>query len=273
VGTHVVIDLGKRNVLGVLVDAVDYDAAVARVLAAARESRPYAVTALAVHGVMTGVADPAHEARLNSFDLVTPDGQPVRWALNLLHHAGLTDRVYGPSLTHLVLRQCAEGGLPTYLYGSTAETLDRLIPALLRQLPGLKIAGAEASKFRPAGPGEVEEIAARIRASGARLVLVGLGCPRQEVFAYAMRPLLDMPVLAVGAAFDYHAGQLRRPPAWMQRHALEWLWRLGLEPRRLWRRYLILNPQYLARLAAQKSRLWRAHPAPPATTRPASLTV
>ena len=95
---------------------------------------------------------------------------------------------------------------------------------------------------------EVAQIADRIRDSGARVVLVGLGCPRQEIFTYAVRPLLDAPVLAVGAAFDYHAGQLRHPPAWMQRYGLEWLWRLGLEPRRLWRRYLLLNPAYLARL-------------------------
>lgn len=86
----------KRNVLGVLVDATDYAAATEAVVTAARERRPLALTALAVHGVMTGVLDPAHNARLNSFDVVTPDGQPVRWALNLLHGAALTDRVYGP---------------------------------------------------------------------------------------------------------------------------------------------------------------------------------
>src|SRR5688500_1492019 len=97
----------KRNVLGVLVDAVDYPSATAQILSAARDHRPYAVTALAVHGVMTGVLDPAHNARLNSFDLVTPDGQPVRWALNLLHGADLSDRVYGPTLTLKVLEQCA----------------------------------------------------------------------------------------------------------------------------------------------------------------------
>jgi exopolysaccharide biosynthesis WecB/TagA/CpsF family protein len=94
-------------------------------------------------------------------------------------------------------------------------------------------------------------------------VLVGLGAPRQETFAYAMRPLLDMPLLAVGAAFDYHAGLLKNPPAWMQKYALEWLWRLGLEPKRLWRRYILLNPAYLSRLAAQKSGLWKAQPPAP----------
>jgi exopolysaccharide biosynthesis WecB/TagA/CpsF family protein len=255
----------KRNVLGVGVDAVDYATAVDRIMAAAHERRPYAVTALAVHGVMTGVQDRAHNARLNSFDLVTPDGQPVRWALNLLHGAGLTDRVYGPTLTLKVVERCAAEGLPVYLYGSTQPTLDRLVPALERMFPALKLAGVEASKFRSNQPGEDVEIADRIRSSGARVVLVGLGCPRQEIWTYAMRPLLDMPMLAVGAAFDYHAGLLKNPPAWMQRYALEWLWRLGLEPKRLWKRYVLLNPAYLARLAAQKSGLWKAVPPAPTT--------
>src|SRR3954447_23347895 len=267
------IDKGKENVLGVLVDATDYESATARIIAAAQERRHFAVTALAVHGVMTGVLDRAHNARLNSFDLVTPDGQPVRMALNLLHHAQLADRVYGPALTLRVLEGAAAEGLPVYLYGSTQPTLDRLVPALEEMFPALKIAGVEASKFRPAQPGEDTEIAERIKSSGARLVLVGLGCPRQEVFAYALRPLLPMPLLAVGAAFDYHAGALRRPPAWMQKRGLEWLWRLGLEPGRLWKRYLLLNPAYLARLSAQKTRLWKATPPPAASSPPAQLPV
>ncbi|WP_305788531.1 WecB/TagA/CpsF family glycosyltransferase [Symbioplanes lichenis] len=267
------IDQGKRNVLGVLVDAVDYEAATAKIIEAARLRRHYAVTALAVHGVMTGVQDKAHNARLNSFDLVTPDGQPVRGALNLLHHANLADRVYGPELTLRVLRQAAAEGLPVYLYGSTQPTLDALLPALERMFPALKIAGVEPSKFRKNHPGEDVEIADRIKASGARVVLVGLGCPRQEVWAYAMRPLLDMPLLAVGAAFDYHAGLLKNPPAWMQKYSLEWLWRLFLEPKRLWKRYILLNPNYLARLALQRTGLWKARPPAPTTDKVISFAV
>jgi N-acetylglucosaminyldiphosphoundecaprenol N-acetyl-beta-D-mannosaminyltransferase len=267
------IDQGKRNVLGVLVNAIDYEAATEQVVAAAREQRRLALTALAVHGVMTGVQDRAHGARLNAFDLVTPDGQPVRWALNSLYGAGLTDRVYGPELTMRVLRRCAEEGLPVYFYGSTAQTLDRLSTALHTELPSLKIAGSEPSKFRAARPGEDREIADRIRASGARLVLVGLGCPRQEIFTYAMRPLVDVPMMAVGAAFDYHAGTLRKPPPWVQARGLEWLWRLGLEPRRLWKRYVLLNPAYVSRLTAQKLRLWKATPAPAASVRPGTFAV
>jgi exopolysaccharide biosynthesis WecB/TagA/CpsF family protein len=254
------IDRGMHSVLGVMVSAVDYDAAVDRVIAAARERKPFAITALAVHGVMTGVQDRAHNARLNSFDLVTPDGQPVRWALNLLYGIGLTDRTYGPVLTLRVLSRAADEGLPVFLYGSTEETLSQLRDRLTARFPRLTIAGTQPSQFRLSSPGDDSEIAARIKESGARIVLVGLGCPRQEVFAHAMRPLLDMPLLAVGAAFDYHAGLLKEPPAWMQRRGLEWLWRLGLEPKRLWKRYVLLNPAYATRLALQWLKLWRAVP-------------
>ena len=254
----------RGNVLGVLVDITTYDRATNAVLAAALANQPFTLTALAVHGIMTGVRDPVHAARLNAFDTVAPDGQPVRWALNLLHGAGLADRVYGPTLTLRILERAVRAQLPVYFYGSTEKTLSLLAARLRWMFPELKIAGCEASKFRLSRPGENAEIAARIVASGARVVLVGLGCPRQEEFTYAMSPLLKMPLLAVGAAFDYHAGLLRRPPTWMQAVGLEWLWRLGLEPRRLWQRYLILNPDYLARLFAQWLGFWAPSPAPPA---------
>jgi N-acetylglucosaminyldiphosphoundecaprenol N-acetyl-beta-D-mannosaminyltransferase len=263
------IDGGKHNVLGVLVDSLDYDAALARILTAARARQPLAVTALAVHGVMTGVRDREHRARLNSFDIVAPDGQPVRWALNTLHRQRLREWVSGPELTSRLLDRMAHERLPVYLYGSTPQTLATLRARLLRAHPQLRIAGAEASKFCDAGAGEVAALAATIEASGARLLLVGLGCPRQEIFAHAMRSLVSMPVLSVGAAFDYYAGRLRPAPAWMQRHGGAWLWRLAQEPRRLWRRYLIFNSEYLARLAAQKAGLWRPAVAAP-TYRPGS---
>jgi len=268
-----VIDYGKHNVLGVMVSAVDYEWAADQVVRAAHEQRPLALTALAVHGVMTGVDDPAHNARLNAFDIVTPDGQPVRWAMSVLDGVKLPDRVYGPTLTLKVLERAAAEGLPVYLYGSTDATLAQLVPALRRMFPALSIAGMEPSKFRSVAAGEDKEIADRITTSGARIVLVGLGCPRQEVFTHAMRPLLDMPMLAVGAAFDYHAGLLRRPPEWMQKASLEWFWRLCLEPARLWKRYLILNPIYVSRLMAQKLRLWKATPPAPTTVPAESYAV
>lgn len=253
-------DLGKQNVLGVLLDAVDYEAAVSRIIKAAKAQQPYAVSALAVHGVMTGVGDPEHRYRLNHLDLVTPDGQPVRWALNLLYKTDLKDRVYGPTLTLKVLEAAAKEGLPVFFYGSKPEVLQALVKNLQQKYPSLTIAGTEPSKFRTTTSEEKQAIAAQIRASGARIVFVGLGCPRQEVFAYEYRDLIGVPLMAVGAAFDYHAGLVDEPPAWMQNAGLQWAYRLAQQPSRLWRRYILLNPSYLALLTAQLLRLWQPNP-------------
>jgi len=255
-----VIDHGKRNVLGVLVDAVDYPAAERRILQAAHEGHPYGVSALAVHGVMTGVRDDVHRHRLNALDLVTPDGQPVRWALNWLHGTRLTDRVYGPELTRRLYESAAAEGLPVYFYGSTPEVLSALRSNLQRQFSALQIAGVEPSRFRRLDTAELDEVAGRIRASGARMIFVGRGCPRQEVFAYELRDAVRMPVIAVGAAFDYHAGLVDEPPRWIQDRGLHWAYRLVQDPQRLWRRYVLLSPDYLAHLLAQKLGLWKPDP-------------
>ena len=257
---------GKRNLLGVLVDVVDYDGAVHNILTAAENRRGYSVTALAVHGVMTGVQDATHRERLNTFDLITPDGQPVRWALNLLHKAGLKDRVYGPTLTLRVCEEAAKRGVPVYLYGSTPDVIDKMSTNLVERFPGLIIAGAEPSKFRQTTEEEKLEVAERIRTSGAQITFVGLGCPRQEVFAFEYRDLINMPVMAVGAAFDYHAGTVSEPPKWMQDRGLQWLYRLVQNPRRLWRRYLLLNPAYVTLVVLQWAGLRR--PAPEGSGQP-----
>jgi N-acetylglucosaminyldiphosphoundecaprenol N-acetyl-beta-D-mannosaminyltransferase len=238
------INEGKKNVLGLLIDAVDYEAAVEMILRAAREKRPLAVSALAVHGVMTGFLDPEHKYRLNRFDLLTPDGQPVRWAMQLTGQARLPDRVYGPFLTLKLCARAAEEGLSVFLFGGSADMLERLETGLLERFPKLRIAGKRPSRFRRVSEAERDKDAAAICDSGADLVFVGLGCPRQEVWAYEMRERIGRPTLAVGAAFNFLAGTLSMAPAWMQGAGLEWLYRLGKEPGRLWRRYLLLNPLY-----------------------------
>jgi exopolysaccharide biosynthesis WecB/TagA/CpsF family protein len=255
-----VIDLGKHNVLGVPIDAVDYEAAVARVIDAAKAGRPMAVSALAVHGVMTGALDPVHRYRLNRFDLLVPDGQPVRWALKWLHGRRLPDRVYGPNLMLELCRRAAGEALPVYLYGSRPETLQALQSRLCERFAGLRVAGAAPSRFRRLAPGEKNEVVSAIRSSGAKLCFVGLGCPRQEVWAYEFREALAMPLVAVGAAFDFHAGTLAQAPRALQDHGLEWLYRLAHEPLRLWKRYLFLNPLYLAMLLLQRIRPSRFDP-------------
>jgi len=251
------IDHGKKSILGVRIDAVDYDAAIERILAAAHARRPYAVSALAVHGVMTGVLERAHRHRLNRIDLVAPDGQPVRWALNLLHGTRLRDRVYGPTLMLRTCQVAAEERLPIFLYGGTQDLLDRLSEKLLSHFPHLKIAGTMPSRFRKVTAEEAVETSEAIRASGARITFVGLGCPRQEVWAFEMREALSMPLLAVGAAFSFHAGVLPQAPTWVQDHGLEWAYRLVQEPLRLWRRYVLLNPLYLSLVALQMIGLYK----------------
>lgn len=254
------IDNGKKNILGVNIDTVDYEAAIARVVDAAKAKRGMAVTALAVHGVMTGATDATHRYRLNNFDMIVPDGMPVRWALNLLHKAKLPDRVYGPTLTLKVCEAAAKEGLPIYLYGSRQEVIDLLQENLRKMFPEIQIAGAEPSRFRQTTPEEKLEIAQKIRESGAAITFVGLGCPRQEVWAYEYREALGMPVLAVGAAFDFHAGTLSQAPSRLQSMGLEWAYRLYKEPRRLWKRYAILNPQYVSMITMQALGIRRYDP-------------
>jgi len=250
-------DEGKKNVLGILINALDYDAAVDSILCAARDRRAFAVSAVAVHGLMTGVLDPEQKFRLNHFDLLTPDGQPIRWVLNWLYRAKLRDRVYGPNLTLKLCARAAQEGVAVYFYGSTPEILAELTKSLASRFPALVIAGMEPSRFRPLTPQEKTDLAARIRASGTSLVFVGLGCPRQEVFAFECRDILQMPILAVGAAFPFLAGLIPQAPAWMQKAGLEWLFRLASEPKRLWRRYLFLNPAYILLVLLQATRMSR----------------
>ncbi len=255
------IDRGRHNLLGVNVCAVDYEEAINRITTAARERKPLGVSALAVHGVMTGVMDNTHRHRLNGLELIVPDGQPVRWALNLLHRTKLRDRVYGPNLMLETCRAAAEQGIPVFLFGGRQELLDNLSAKLLGKFPELKIAGMLASKFRTVSTEEKQEIIDTIDASGAAITFVGLGCPRQEVWAYEFKNELKMPVLAIGAAFNFHAGQLEQSPPLMQRWGLEWLYRLVKEPARLWHRYLILNPYYLGLLFLQLTGLKKFDPA------------
>jgi N-acetylglucosaminyldiphosphoundecaprenol N-acetyl-beta-D-mannosaminyltransferase len=257
------INKGKHSILGVNIHAVDYEYAVDTIVTAAIDRQPFAVSALAVHGVMTGFMDATHLRRLNGLDLVVPDGQPVRMALKLLHHQPLPDRVYGPNLTLKVAEAFAARGLKIYLYGSKQAVLDNLVVNLQRQFPNLEIAGQEPSKFRKLSESERLAVANRIKSSGADAVFLGLGCPRQEVWAYEYRELVNMPILAVGAAFDFFAGNLPQAPKIMQDTSLEWLYRLIQEPKRLWQRYLILNPIYVWNVLLQYTGLKRFAPTMP----------
>jgi exopolysaccharide biosynthesis WecB/TagA/CpsF family protein len=244
----------KHDLFGVKISETDYEEAVGAILGAARRREPAVASCQAVHAVMTAARDPALRHAVNGFDMVAPDGQPVRWALRLLHGVRLSDRVYGPELMRRLCREAAAARLGIYLYGSSPEVLRRLRQNLVAEHPGLRIAGAESPPFRPLEPAEEEEVLLRIEASGAELVLVGLGAPKQDWFAHRVRDRVRLPLVCVGAAFDFHAGTKPMAPAWMQRAGLEWLFRLLCEPRRLARRYLVTNTLFLAKLAGAMAR-------------------
>ena len=231
-------------VLGGPIDAMSFANAKDRVLAwgNAHESR-YVVLAN-VHVVVTASREPTFGAVLADADLVTPDGAPVAWLMRKLG-SPLQERVSGPDLTWALLERCAADGLPVYFFGSAPETLKLLGERVHAAFPNLVVAGFEAPPFRPMTLEEDVEAVERINASGAGLVFVGLGCPKQEFWMQAHRGRINAVMLGVGAAFDFHAGTIQRAPLWMRENGLEWLHRLVSEPRRLWRRYLVTNTLFV----------------------------
>lgn len=234
----------KYRVFDVGVSAVDYDRAEEAVVAAARRREGGTVDHMSVHGLMLARRDPAFRTALLHFDLVAPDGQPVRWALNRFHDTALADRVYGPELMRRLCERARKERLGIYLLGGSEAVLGALQDRL-RENFGVSIVGAESPPFRPLLAEEELAIAKRINNSGAHLAFIGLGCPKQEEFAYRNRHEIQAVQLCVGAAFDFHAGAKPTAPAWLQRAGLEWAFRLASEPRRLFRRYLINNTLFL----------------------------
>jgi exopolysaccharide biosynthesis WecB/TagA/CpsF family protein len=238
----------KHSVFGVDVSATTYDEAADVILAAARARRSALVTHFPVHGLVLASQDSLLRAKVNRFNIVAPDGQPVRWALRLLHRVKLPDRVYGPELMLRLCGRAASEGVGVYLYGSEAPVVERLRSELVSRFPSLVVVGAESPPFRPLTQEEEEETVARINASGAGIVFIGLGCPKQDEFAYRHHPAIRGVQVCVGAAFDFLSGNKRMAPRWMQRSSLEWLFRLSQEPRRLWKRYLVTNSIFVAKL-------------------------
>jgi N-acetylglucosaminyldiphosphoundecaprenol N-acetyl-beta-D-mannosaminyltransferase len=251
----------KHSVCGVLVSGTNYDEVVDLLTDAAQRRQPAVASFFAVHAVVTAARDALLREQVNRFQIVTPDGQPVRWALNRLYKTRLRDRVYGPELMLRLCRRAAALGLPIYLYGSSPETIEKLHRNLPAKFPGLKIAGAESPPFRPLTPQEDADMVRRVNESGARLMFIGLGCPKQDRFAADHAGRIRAVQLCVGAAFDFHAGVTKMAPAWMQRSGLEWLYRLWREPRRLWKRYFVTNSLFLASFSRQWVCSWfRASP-------------
>lgn len=234
------------DVLGVPMALTDYERTMDWIDATIAAKGKGYVCVAAVHTVMVCQEDPQLRDAVLRSDLVVPDGQPIVWAMNALGHK-LSSRVYGPELMARHCERSAETGARIFLYGGANQgALVQLALNLRRRYPGIRIVGGYSPPFRALTAEEEDAIVSEINASGADIVWVGIGVPKQEKWMAAMRDRLDTPVLiGVGAAFDFHAGRVAQAPDWMQRMGMEWAFRLSREPRRLWKRYAMYNPKFV----------------------------
>jgi len=248
---------GKVNIVGVFVSATNLSDATARVMEWITERKRTYVCVTGVHGIMESQRHPDLKVIHNSAGMVTPDGMPLVYINRTAGHPRC-GRVYGPDLMLEVCRQSVAPGYRHFLYGATPKTLSLLTDRLCRKFPGLQISGTYSPPFRPLTDAERADVVAKMNESSTDIVWVGLSTPKQERWMAEFRQYLEAPVLiGVGAAFDFHAGTVRQAPRWMQPLCLEWLFRLLVEPRRLWKRYLVNNPQFIFSLAMQGLRLRR----------------
>jgi N-acetylglucosaminyldiphosphoundecaprenol N-acetyl-beta-D-mannosaminyltransferase len=241
----------RANVLGVGVSAINLDSAVAAVGQALERKNKGYICVTGVHGVSEAQTDEAFRNVLNGAFLNTPDGMPMVW-MGKLQGFKLMGRVYGPDLMLRVCELTQERGFSHFLYGGGPGVAEELKSRLEQRFPQLNIVGTFTPPFRPLNATEEGDLEERIRQLKPDVIWVGLSTPKQEKFMATYWQRLDATLFfGVGAAFDFHAGRVRQAPRWMQRSGLEWLFRLGCEPRRLWKRYLKNNPLFLARAIGQ----------------------
>ena len=241
-----------RTVLGVPVAVTDYSAAMEVMDALVAERDRGYVCAAPVHALMVAQDDPEMLSALQGATMVVPDGMPLVWAANLLGEH-LDDRVYGPELMRRYSERCAERGHRVWLYGGRDQgSLAQLALSLRQQHPGIQIVGGYSPPFRPLGKAEENAVVDQINEAEPDVLWVGIGVPKQEKWMARMRERLDVPVMCgVGAAFDFHAGRIPMAPPWMQRHGLEWIYRISQEPGRLLPRCLYYNPRFLLSFTRQ----------------------
>jgi N-acetylglucosaminyldiphosphoundecaprenol N-acetyl-beta-D-mannosaminyltransferase len=238
------VSVPSRRVLNMRVDATTYEDASRRVLRWAREGRSAYVCVATVHMTMEAYDSAAFRQVVNGADLVTPDGRPLVWALRSLGVRGAS-QVRGTDLTQHVVAQAARENVPIGLYGGTPELLEVFGRVLKTRYPNIQVVCQIAPPFRPLTPEEDKAVTKEIVASGTRILFVGIGCPKQENWMAEHVGRIPAVMLGVGAAFDFHTGRVRQAPRWMQLAGLEWVFRLLMDPRRLWKRYAKHNPRFV----------------------------
>lgn len=232
------------------IDATSYAEAAGRIVAWAHGSESRYVCAASVNNVIESCDSAAYRRVMNQADLVTADGMPLVWALRMMGVRGAA-RIYGPDLMLHLLDAAQREGLPVGFYGTTEATLAKLTERLGRRCPTLRIGYRHAPPFREITPEEDARLTEEIRGAGVRILFVGLGAPKQELWMAAHRGRIPAVMVGVGAAFDFLAGTKPQAPRWMQDRGLEWLFRMASEPRRLGPRYLRGNPRFVVLFARQ----------------------
>jgi N-acetylglucosaminyldiphosphoundecaprenol N-acetyl-beta-D-mannosaminyltransferase len=236
-------DLPKAKTMGLGLSVGSFREHIEHIVAWGAEGRSAYVCCVNVHMCMEAHADAAFADIVNGADLATADGMPMLNSLNRFN--GLRqERVAGNDLMPAVMAEAERAGLGLFLYGGRQEVLEMIVAKVAKEYPALRIVGVHSPPFRKATEEEMATDAARIAGSGASIVLVSLGCPRQERWMAAMKGRFPAVMLGVGGAFLLYAGQDRRAPKWMRDASLEWLYRLWLEPGRLWKRYLLTNSTF-----------------------------
>ena len=238
------LKLTYKRVVLCSVDSISKQVAINKILSwAASHKSTYIVFANA-HVIVSACQNHNYMNVVNSANLVLPDGAPVAWMIRRLGN-NYQSRLSGPDLMIDLCYHCQINRISIYLYGSTEKNLTNLKTYLIRKYPHLLIAGAESPPFRPLSDQELIDTAYRINSSGAGVVFVGLGCPKQEFWMSRQKMAINAVMLGVGAAFDFYSGTSARAPVWMRNNGLEWFFRLCSEPRRLWKRYLVTNSLFL----------------------------
>ncbi|NJN82766.1 MAG: WecB/TagA/CpsF family glycosyltransferase [Caldilineaceae bacterium] len=245
------------NILGVDVSAINMQQAVQAIEGWIERRERHYVCVTNVHSIMECQHDKALRQVFNQAGLVTPDGVPLVWLNRLAGHRHV-ERVYGPDLMLAMCERSVPRGYRHYFFGGQTGVPDLLVQKLLHRFPKLQVAGSYSPPFGAWTTQEIQSVTERINQARPDIVWVGLGAPKQERWMAENVGLLETPALiGVGAAFDFHAGLKPQAPHWMQRNGLEWLFRFGTEPRRLWRRYLIYNPLFIGHVLLQLSGLRR----------------
>ncbi|AFZ26425.1 exopolysaccharide biosynthesis protein, WecB/TagA/CpsF family [Cylindrospermum stagnale PCC 7417] len=242
--TEEMLPLEYRHILGMRVDATSYEDATQRIVAWSQKRESKCVCAANVHMTMETYDNPKFAQIVNNADLVTPDGMPLVWALRALGVKNAS-RVYGPTLTLDVCQAAEPMGISIALYGGTQESLNAFRNFLAQRFPNIKIVCQIPPPFRQLTAEEDAAYTRQIVESGAQILFVGIGCPRQEVWIAEHKDQIPAVMLGVGAAFDFHSGRVKQAPSWMQTIGLEWLFRLIMEPKRLWKRYFKHNPRFV----------------------------